>query len=59
MVQLKVNEVFGYTSTWEMYVVSFYRVDGKTRAIVLNEDGTLEDYLIEDLKIDYCNFIVR
>lgn len=58
MIKLKVNEVFGLPVTWELYVVDFYRGDGQTKAIVLNEDGVLEDYLIEDLKIDYCDFIV-
>lgn len=58
MIKLKVNEVYGLKPTWEMYVIDFYRSDGVTNAIVLNDNGTLDEYSIGDLKIDYCNFIV-
>lgn len=57
MIKLKVNEVYGFEPAWEMYVIDFYRTDGVTKAIVLNDNGTLEEYSIGDLKIDYCKFI--
>lgn len=57
MVKLKVNEVYGLTPTWDLYVVDFYRTDGRTKAIVINDNGSLDEYSLEDLVIDYCDFI--
>lgn len=51
--KLKVIKLFNYAPAFDMYVVDFIREAGKTMAITISEDSKIENWFIEDLKIDF------
>ena len=51
--KLKVIKLFNYAPTFDMYVVDFIREAGKTIAVTISEDNRIENWNIEDLKIDF------
>lgn len=51
--KIKVKRFCGYDLGFESYIVSFYRADGVTRAIVVDENGEITDYQISDLEVDF------
>ena len=57
MIKLKVIKLFNYEPAFDMYIVDFVREAGKTMAITISEDNTIETWNIEDLEIDFSKAI--
>ena len=51
--KLKVIKLFNYAPAFDMYVVDFIREAGKTMAVTISEDNRIENWNIEDLRIDF------
>ena len=51
--KLKVIKIFNHTPVLDMYVVDFIREAGQTKAITISEDNRIENWNIEDLRIDF------
>ena len=51
--KLKVVKLFNYAPAFDMYVVDFIREAGKTMAVTISEDNRIENWDIEDLRIDF------
>ena len=51
--ELKVIKLFNYAPAFDMYVVDFIREAGKTIAVTISEDNRIENWDIEDLRIDF------
>lgn len=55
--KIKVNKLFDYEPAFNMYIVDFIREAGKTEAVTITEDGSIEVWNIEDLKVDFKDFL--